>query len=240
MPGLLVGEFVEAVMTVVRGLRAHAAPDLDDVARCLARAAEQFDGIFAGRAADQLVVAADELRVLVGFDVAVEHEDRDLGVDRLLHDAGQAGQFLRRDQQRVDFLADQVLDVGHLLLGLVLTVGDDELDIGMLGGFGDDVLVELGAPRLDRRRLAEADLPFLVLRDRRVSGQKAVLAASAAQRRRAQEFTTFHLRFLRCCETMFLGGRLLRRVLLRRPAGRQAQKAQEVGERCAPARARCR
>ena len=52
-----------------------------------------FDGIFAGRPADQHVVAADELRVLVGIDVAVEHEDRDLGIDRLLDDAGQAGRI---------------------------------------------------------------------------------------------------------------------------------------------------
>ncbi len=167
---LLVGELVEAVVPVVRRLGAHAAPDLDHVARRLAGAAQHLDGIFAGGAADQLVVAADELRVLVGLDVAVEHEDRDLGIDRLLHHAGQAGRFLRRDQQRVDFLADQVLDVGDLLLGLVLAVGDDELDLGMLRGFGDDVLVELDAPRLDRGRLREADLPFLVLRERVTAG----------------------------------------------------------------------
>ena len=39
MPGFLVGEGVEAVVAVMRGLRAHAAPDLDDVAFRLAGAA---------------------------------------------------------------------------------------------------------------------------------------------------------------------------------------------------------
>ena len=80
-------------MAVMRRLRAHAAPDLHHVALGLAGAAEQLDGVLAGGTADQLVVAADELRVAVGVDVAVEHEDRDLGVDRLLDDAGEAGRI---------------------------------------------------------------------------------------------------------------------------------------------------
>ena len=134
-------------------------------------AAERLHRPLAGRPADQHVVAADELGVAVGLDVAVEHEDRDAGVDRLLDHAGQARRLLRRDQQRVDLLADQVLDVGHLLLGAVLAVGDDQLDLRVLRGLGDDVLVELRPPRLDGGGLAEADHPLLVLRPGEALGQ---------------------------------------------------------------------
>ena len=134
-------------------------------------AAERLDRPLAGRPADQHVVAADELGVAVGLDVAVEHEDRDAGVDRLLDHAGEARRFLGRDQERVDLLADQVLDVGDLLLGAVLAVGDDQLDLGVLRRLGDDVLVELRPPRLDGRGLAEADHPLLVLRPGEALGQ---------------------------------------------------------------------
>src|SRR5262245_21499759 len=121
-------------MAVMRRLGAEAAPDLDDIAGRLALAAEEAHGILAGLAADQLVVAADELGVAVGVDVAVEHYDGDLRIDRLLDDAGQARRLLRRDEKDVDLLADEVLDVGDLLLGLVLAVGDDQLDVGLLLG----------------------------------------------------------------------------------------------------------
>ena len=163
-PRLLVGDLVEAVVPVVRRLRPHAAPDLHDVAGRLARAAQRLDRPLPGRPPDQHVVAADELRIAVRLHVPVEHEDRDARIDRLLHHAGQPRRLLRRDQQRVDFLPDQVLDVRHLLLGPVLAVGDDQLHLRMLRRLGDDVLVELRPPRLDRRRLAEPDHVLLVLR----------------------------------------------------------------------------
>ena len=63
-------------------------------------------------------------------------------------------------KQHVDLLHDQVLDVGDLLFRLVLSVGDDELDLRMVLGFGFDVLVELHPPRLERGALAEAHSPL--------------------------------------------------------------------------------
>ena len=153
--------------------------------------------MLAGGLADDDIVAADELRIAIGLDIAIEHDDRDLGIDRLLDDAGEAGGFLGRDEERVDLLADQVLDVGDLLLGAVLAVGDDELDLGVLLGLGDDVLVELGPPRLDGRGLGEADHVLLVLGAGSARGQ--VGGDGEARHGGAghlDEFTTFHLRSL--------------------------------------------
>ena len=193
MPGFLVGEGMEAVMAIVGRRRAHAAPDLDDIARRLARSAEQLHCVFAGSFADQRVVAADELGDALGVDIAVEHDHRDLCVDRLLHHAGEARQLLRRDQDHVDLLDDQVLAVGDLLFRPVLAVGDDELHLGMELGLGFDVLVELHAPRLERRALAEADLPFRRRPRRRPAGRQVDGHRNARYRPgEFQEITTFH------------------------------------------------
>ena len=193
MPGFLVGEGVEAVVAVMSGLRAHAAPDLDDIALRLAGAAEQLHRIFAGGLADEHIVAADELGDALGVDVAVEHDHRNLGVDRLFDDAGQAGRFLGRDQQHVDLLIDKVLDVGDLLFCLVLPVGDDELDLRVILRLGLDVLVELHAPRLERGALAESDFPFRRGLGRRPAGRQVGGHRRARERRRELEkFTSFH------------------------------------------------
>jgi hypothetical protein len=64
-----------------------------------------------------------------------------------------------------------VIDVGDLLFGLVLPVGDDEIDLRVVLGLGLDVLVELHAPRLERRALAEPDLPFRGSLGRRPAGR---------------------------------------------------------------------
>ena len=122
--------------------------------------------------ADQRIVAADELGDPLGVDVAVEHDHGNLGVDRLLDHAGQARQFLGRDEQDVDLLDDQIFAIGDLLLGLVLAVGDDEVDLGVFLRLGLDVLVELHAPRLERGALAEANLPFRGCLGRRPAGRQ--------------------------------------------------------------------
>ena len=146
-------------------------------------------------------------------------------------------------KQRVDLLADQVLDVGDLLLGLVLAVGDDQLDFGMLLGLGDDVLVELGAPRLDRRRLREADLPFLVLRERVALAQTARCSSSerGGERGEPQEFTAFHFAF----PPMFRDGvssdgRSSAAASFCAGRGAAGAESSEGRRHCAPARARCR
>ena len=126
----------------------------------------------AGSLADGDVVAADELGVAVGIDVAVEDEDRDAGLDGVQDHAGETGQFLGRDQQGIDLLADEVLDVGHLLLGAVLAVRHQELDILVLLGLGADVLVELDPPGLDRGHLREPDPIGLVLGRRRAERRR--------------------------------------------------------------------
>src|SRR3712207_5780412 len=66
----------------------------------------------------------------------------------------------------------------------------------MLLGFRNDVLVELRAPRLDRRGLREADRPLLVLRPRRphagrkIDGHRHAGGGSGHQ---LQEIATLHV-----------------------------------------------
>ena len=96
-------------------------------------------------------------------------------------------------EQHVDLLDDQVLAIGDLLLGLVLAVGDDELDLGMVLRLGLDVLVELHAPGLERGALAEADFPFRRRLGRRPAGRQVDRHRGAGHgRRQLQKFTTLH------------------------------------------------
>ena len=184
---------MEAVVAVVCGLRAHAAPDFDDIALGLAGPAEQLDRVFAGGPSDQRIVAADELGDPFGVDVAVENDHGNLRVDRLLDHARQTRQFLWRDEQDVDLLDDQIFAVGDLFLGLVLPVGDDELDLGVFLRLGFDVFVELHAPGLERSALAEADFPFRGCLRRRPAGRQIDgHRRSRGDSRELYKFTTLH------------------------------------------------
>ena len=69
----------EPVVPILGGRRGHQALQLDDIAL----AAKQLHHVLAGLAPDLDVVAADEAGVLVAFDLAVQHDDRDAGVHRL-------------------------------------------------------------------------------------------------------------------------------------------------------------
>ena len=51
----------------------------------------------------------------VGVDLAVERDDRDAGIHRLLDDRRQRVGGDRADDQGLDALRDQAFDVGHLL-----------------------------------------------------------------------------------------------------------------------------
>ena len=181
MPGSLSVTSWKPVLRSCAARAGEATPDLDHIALGVARPAQQLDRILAGSTADTLVVATDELGDAVGIDVAVEDDDRNAGIDRLLpHHRRQPRRFLGRDEQHVDALADEVLDVGHLLLGLVLAIGNDQLDLGMLLGFLLHVLVELDPPRLENRRRREADPIFRGCANAPRAGKAAMVIPAAA------------------------------------------------------------
>ena len=184
---------MEAIVPVVGRLGPHAAPDFDDIALCLARAAEQFHCVFASGATDRQIVAADELGDPLGVDIAVEHDHRDLGIKGFLAHARQSCRFLRRDQEHVDLLHYQVLAVGDLLFGLVLAIGNDEVDVGIFLRFGLDVLVELHAPGFQSGALAEPDLPLGRCLGWPPCGRHVDRHSGAGHGgRQFQEFTTLH------------------------------------------------
>ena len=90
-----------------------------------------------------------------------------------------AGGFLGGDQEHVHTLTDEILDVGNLFLGLVLTIGDQKLDLRVMVGFPLHVLVELDAPRLERCRLREADANFFACANTDPSGEAATRRPAA-------------------------------------------------------------
>ena len=73
---------MESIVPVQGRRRRHATPDLDDDTVRRVLATQQLDGVFASGAADEAVVTADELRVLVVGKIAVEDNHRDAGVCR--------------------------------------------------------------------------------------------------------------------------------------------------------------
>ena len=166
-------------MAVMCRLGAHAAPDLDDIAGGLALAAEQFDGVFTGSAADQLVVAADELRVL---SVSTLRSSTKTGIFASIAccTTPVTRGFLRRHQQRIDFLADQVLDIGDLLFRLVLAVGDDQFDFRMLGGLSEMSLLNWARQGSMVVTCEKPIFHFLSCAKALPLGKKAVVVSSAA------------------------------------------------------------
>ena len=88
-----------------------------------------FADVLAGRAADLAVVGADERRVGVALDRAVEDDDRDAALEGPADDRRQRLRLVGRDHQQVDLLPQEVLDVGHLLGVVLLRVGEDDLDV---------------------------------------------------------------------------------------------------------------
>src|ERR1700724_3131480 len=85
---LFANELIETVVSIVSGLRSHSTPQLDNIAFRSSWSAEQLDRVFASRFADYHVIAADELRVLVGIDVPVEDDHRNFCVNSFEDDTG--------------------------------------------------------------------------------------------------------------------------------------------------------
>ena len=235
MPGLLVGEFVETVMAVVRRLRAHAAPDLDDIAAALPSPPSSSTAYLPAARPISLLSPPTNC---VYLSVSTLRSSTKTGIlasiacsTTPVRPADSFGEI----KQRVDLLADQVLDVGDLLFGLVLAVGDDQLDFRMLRGLGDDVLVELGAPRLDRGRLARNRSSISCPAPKHL----ALLSRAVSQRRQTQRSgrQTSRIHDVSCASSSHVPRHSLSRRRPRRrpvpcaPAGRrQAQ----IGVRISP------
>ena len=92
---------------------------------------------------------------------------------------GQPGRFFRADYQDIDTLTNQVFDIGHLFLGLVLSVRDNQFQVGMLFRLLLHVLVELNPPGFNDRDLRETESNFFDWA-RTWNGLNTALAAAAA------------------------------------------------------------
>ncbi len=125
---------------------------------------EDLHDELAGGLADLAVVGADEGRVRVALDRAVEHDHRDALLVDPAHDRRQRLRLVRRDDQEVDLLAQEVLDVGDLLGVVLLRVGVGDLDVGEALRRRRHVRVHRHAPRLAQVALREADQVLAGLR----------------------------------------------------------------------------
>ena len=154
----VVGEpLTEPVAALLRRRRALQPADLDHGARIVSLVGAVLGGVGPGLLADLHVVGADPHRELVALDLAVEDDHRHALGARLGDDVGQRRRLVRRDDQQVDALGEEVLDVGDLL-GVVLGgVGEDDLQLRVGRGGGGDLVVHRLAPRLALVRLRHAD-----------------------------------------------------------------------------------
>ena len=75
----------------------------------------------------------------------------------LATDVGQRRRLVRRDDQQIDPLLQEVLDVGHLLGVVLCGVGEDHLELRVSRGRGGDLVVHRLPPRLALVRLRHAD-----------------------------------------------------------------------------------
>ena len=78
-------------------------------------------------AADLHVVGADPHRELVAIDLAVEHDHRHACCTDFGNHVGERGRLIRRDNQQIDPLLQEVLDVGDLLGVVLRRVSEDDL-----------------------------------------------------------------------------------------------------------------
>ena len=144
--------------------------------------------VLAGLLADRPVVAADEGGVLVPHGLPVEFDDRDPLLVDLRHHGGQRLGLERRDHEQVDLLRTERLDVGDLLVVVALTVGDCDLELGVLLGSRQEIGVDPLPVRLGVVGLRESygeGLPgaaVLGQRAGRSAGRGSRLTAGRGQR----------------------------------------------------------
>lgn len=83
--------FTEPFTAVARRSGTGKPLDLHD----RARAAQQRRDVLAGRLADVAIVGADERRVGLSFDLAIEYDNRDPALEGTLHDGRERLRFVR-------------------------------------------------------------------------------------------------------------------------------------------------
>ncbi len=158
--------------------RTRQAAELDDVAL----AVEDRVGEYAGGCSDGDVVGADEGGVAVALDLPVDDDDRNAGLEDPLDHRGERLGLVGRDDQQVDLLLQEVLDVGYLLGVVLLSIGHDDVQVGIGLGRRIDVGIHRHPPRLGVVGLREADQELALVPVRAAAGERQ---ESGRQQRRA-------------------------------------------------------
>ena len=152
-----------------------------------------------GLLADLLVVRADEERIVVALDRAVEHDDRQLRI-HVADDRDQLIHVRRRDDQQIDAVFQQAADILLLLLIATGSIGEDEPDVFIFFRFGFQLLLEHQPPLLAEVGQRDADqVLHLRLPCRAAAKQPREQAQCQQQRKRpTSPFQTSHHRSPEC------------------------------------------
>ena len=130
------------------GVEPGKSLDLDDVAL----AVQQFGGQLAGRTPDRPVICADERRVRVALDVRGRaRSPGSLHSNARFDHGGQGLRLVRRDDQQINLLPEEILDVGDLFCIVLLRVRVDELQLGRAlaaSAMSAFIATRHGSPRL--------------------------------------------------------------------------------------------
>ena len=127
---------------------------------------QQFDHLFPRLAPDQLIIAADEAGKLIPFNLPVQHDHRNLRLDRLGHGRGERLGFLGADDDQIHALRDKLPHLRLLRLGLIGGVAPLHGDFRMLFRRGLDIRIHLHPPRLPQITLRHPDDKMLPGRGR--------------------------------------------------------------------------
>ena len=157
---ILLDDGVEALGAALRAGVAERALGHDD----LALAADRVDECLRDRGAHEFIVGRQErmdVDLVERRDQRVHVDDRDAGIDHLLHRLGQRADAERLDGNEIPFLRSHIVDRRALLDGVELAVEPGDLDIEQLAPpFGR--LLALGAPRRLQPGVGEGRLQRLL------------------------------------------------------------------------------
>jgi len=196
----------EAIAPVLGRRSALQTADLRDPALRPPVLGAPLGRVLPGPAPDRHVVRPDEHRVVRVHQVAVQHDHRHAALPRLLDDLVQRRRFVRRDDQQVDPLREQVLHIAHLL-GIVLRrILEQDLELRICRRSRRDLAVHRLAPGLRLVRLRHADHVLVFrLREGASRGQWTLSPRIYLHRTASQ-----HVLSIRLPASIVLGRRLLR------------------------------
>ena len=148
--------FPESRVTILTRRRRHQALQFDD----FPLAPQTFGDPLAGSTSYLSVIGPDETRILVTEHPSVQDDDGNAFSEGFGNGRSQRRSLLGRDDQQIDPGVDEFFNLGSLLQGVILSIFENDIDIGMRAGRLSDVVNHLDPPWLPEIALTHADGPL--------------------------------------------------------------------------------